>query len=97
MNLEVERITKEEVREHMKRMKNGKTVGSDDIPVEVWTCLGESALDFLTKLHNITMESERMPEEWRGSVMIPIFKNKGGVQSCSEYRYKKLICPPMKL
>ena len=44
-------------------MKNGKAVGPDDIPVEVWKCLGESALKFLTKLYNRTMESERMPEE----------------------------------
>ena len=35
MNLEVEKISKEEVRENMKRMKNGKAVGPDNIPVEV--------------------------------------------------------------
>ena len=63
VNLEVEKISKEEVSENMKRMKNGKAVGSDDIPVEVWKCLGEIALEFPTKLYNRTMESERMPEE----------------------------------
>ena len=31
----------------MKGMKNGKAVGPDDIPVEVWTCLGERAVEFL--------------------------------------------------
>ena len=67
-------------------MKNGKAVGPDDIPVDVWKCLGEIALEFLTKLYNRTMESERMPEEWRDSVPIPIFKNKGDIQSCSNYR-----------
>ena len=91
VNLEVESISKEEVRENIQRMKNGKAVGPDDIPVEVWKCLGESALKFLTKLYNRTMESERMPEEWRDSVLIPIFKNKGDVQSCSNYRGIKLI------
>ena len=49
----------------MKRMKNGKAVGPDDIRLEVWTCLGDIALEFHTKLYNRTMESERMPEEWR--------------------------------
>ena len=88
VNLEVEMITKEEVREHMKRMKKGKAVGPDDIPVEVWKCLGESALEFLTKLYNRTMESERMPEGWRDSVLIPIFNNKCDVHSCSNYRGK---------
>ena len=29
----------------MQMMKNGKAVGPDDIPVEVWKCLGESALN----------------------------------------------------
>ena len=96
MNLEVERISKEEVRENMKRMKNGKAVGPDDIPVEVWKCLGESALEFLTKLYNRTMESESMPEEWRDSVLIPIFKNKGDVQTCSNYRGIKLISQTMR-
>ena len=37
----MEKISKEEVRGNMKRMKNGKAVGPDDIPVEVWKCLGE--------------------------------------------------------
>ena len=96
MNLEVESVSKEEVRENMQRMKNEKAV-VDDIPVEVWKCLGESALKFLTKLYNRTMEGERMPEEWRDSVLIPIFKNKGDVQSCSNYRGIKLISHTMKL
>ena len=39
VNLEGEEISKEEVRENMKRMKNGNAVGPDDIPVEVWKCL----------------------------------------------------------
>ena len=84
VNLEVESISKEEVRENMQRMKNGKAVGPDDILVEVWECLGESALKLPTKLYNNrTMESEKMSEEWRDSVLIPIFKNKGDVQSCN--------------
>ena len=97
VNLEVESVSKEEVMENMQRMKNGKAVGLDDIPVEVWKYLEESALKFLTKLYNRTMESERMPEEWRDSVLIPIFKNKGDVQSCSNYRGIKLISHTMKL
>ena len=44
VNLEVEKISKEEVRGNMKRMKNGKAVGPDDITVEIWKCLGEIAL-----------------------------------------------------
>ncbi|KAK3515253.1 hypothetical protein QTP70_013016, partial [Hemibagrus guttatus] len=93
----VDKIRKDEVRKALKRMKCGKAVGPDDIPVEVWKCLGEAAVEFLTSLFNRVLESERMPEEWRRSVLVPIFKNKGDVQSCSNYRGIKLMSHTMKL
>ncbi|KAK3556309.1 hypothetical protein QTP70_007129 [Hemibagrus guttatus] len=61
----VDKIRKDEVRKALKRMKSGKAVGPDDIPVEVWKCLGEAAVEFLTTLFNRVLESDRMPEEWR--------------------------------
>ncbi|KAK3560678.1 hypothetical protein QTP86_014529 [Hemibagrus guttatus] len=93
----VDKIRKDEVRKDLKRMKSGKAVGPDDIPVEVWKCLGEAAVEFLTSLFNRVLESERMPEEWRRSVLVPIFKNKGDVQSCSNYRGIKLMSHTMEL
>ncbi|KAK3555275.1 hypothetical protein QTP86_014891 [Hemibagrus guttatus] len=93
----VDKIRKDEVRKALKRMKSGKAVGPDDIPVEVWKCLGEAAVEILTCLFNRVLESERMPEEWRRSVLVPIFKNKGDVQSCSNYRGIKLMSHTMKL
>ncbi|KAK3557964.1 hypothetical protein QTP86_005212 [Hemibagrus guttatus] len=93
----VDKIRKDEVRKALKRMKSGKAVGPDDIPVEVWKCLGEAAVEFLANLFNRVLESERMPEEWRRSVLVPIFKNKGDVQSCSNYRGIKLMSHTMKV
>ncbi|KAK3520148.1 hypothetical protein QTP70_016255 [Hemibagrus guttatus] len=92
----VDKIRKDEVKKALKRMKSGKAVGPDDIPVEVWKCLGEAAVEFLASLFNRVLESERMPEEWRRSVLVPIFKNKGDVQSCSNYRGIKLMSHTMK-
>ncbi|KAI5621396.1 gastrula zinc finger protein XlCGF28.1-like, partial [Silurus asotus] len=86
-----------EVRAAIKRMKSGKSVGPDDIPVEAWRCLGEMAVEFLTRLFNRILEGEKMPEEWRRSVLVPIFKHKGDVQTCSNYRGIKLISHTMKL
>ncbi|KAK3517653.1 hypothetical protein QTP70_014779 [Hemibagrus guttatus] len=93
----VDKIRKDEIRKALKRMKSGKAVGPDDIPVEVWKCLGEAAVEFLTSLFNRVLESEKMLEEWRRSVVVPIFKNKGDVQSCSNYRGIMLMSHTMKL
>ena len=40
---------------------------------------------------------ERMPEEWRRSVLIPIYKNKGDAQCCGNYRGIKLMSHTMKI
>ncbi|KAK3553823.1 hypothetical protein QTP70_012209 [Hemibagrus guttatus] len=53
----VDKIRKDEVRKALKRMKSGKAVGPDDIPVEVWKCLGEAAVEFLTSLFNRVLEN----------------------------------------
>ncbi|KAK3518215.1 hypothetical protein QTP70_033908 [Hemibagrus guttatus] len=52
----VDKIRKDEVRKALKRMKSGKAVGPDDIPVEVWKCLEEAAMEFLTSLFNRVLE-----------------------------------------
>ena len=57
----------QEVRAAMNKMKTGKAVGTDDIPVEAGRCLGELTVDFLT----------RMPDECRRSVLILISRIKG--------------------
>ena len=52
----------------------------------------------LTKLYNRTMETERMPYEWRDSVLIPIVKNNGDdVQRCINHIGTTLISHTMKL
>ncbi|KAG2455536.1 POLR protein, partial [Polypterus senegalus] len=91
VNQEVQWISKEEVRTAMKRMKNAKAFVPDDIPVEAWRCTGKMAVEFLTRFFNV------MPEKWRRSVLVPIFKNKGDVQYCSNYRRINLMSHSMKL
>lgn len=93
----VRRIQETEIEEALKRMKSGKAMGPDGIPIEVWRCLGARAIVWLTKLFNLIFRSNKMPEEWRRSIVVPIFKNKGDVQSCTNYRGIKLMSHTMKL
>ena len=85
-----------EVKNSLRRMKKAKAIGSDELPVEAWNCMGKMGIEFLTRLFNRLLMGERMPEEWRRSVLIPIYKNKGKVQCCGNYRGIKLMSHTMK-
>ena len=63
VNEEVNWVSREEVKNALRRMKKGKAVGSDELPVQVWKCMGEMGIKFLTSLFNRLLMSERMPEE----------------------------------
>ena len=39
----------------------------------------------------------RSPDEWRKNILVSIYKNKGDIQSCTNYRGIKLMCHSMKL
>ncbi len=69
-------VTPEEVREAINKMKNGKATGPDNIPVEVWKCLEEYGTELLVKWFNDNTESGSMPDDWRNSTIVPIYKNK---------------------
>jgi hypothetical protein len=77
-------------------MKEGKAMGPNGIPIEVWRCLGDIAIVWLTKLFNHIFRSNKMPDEWR-SILVLIYKNKGDIQSCTNYRGIKLMSHTMKL
>ena len=38
-----------------------------------------------------------MPDDWRKSTLVPIYKNKGDIQNCANYRGIKLMSHTMKL
>ena len=96
VNEEVNCVSREEAKNALKRMKKGKVVGPDELPVEGWKCMGKMGIKFLTRLFNKLLMGKRMLEEWR-SVLIPIYKNKGYTQCCGNYREIKLMSHTMKV
>ena len=90
-------ISQGEVKVALMKMGRNKAVGPDQIPIEAWRSLGDEGLRWLTSLFNKIFSSDKMPEEWRLSEVIPIYKNKGDVQVCSNYRGIKLLSHTMKL
>jgi hypothetical protein len=91
----VRRIQESKVKEALKRMKVGKAMGPDGIPIEVWRCLWDIVILWLTKFFNHIFWSNKMLDEWRRSILLPIYKSKGDIQSCPNYRGLKLMSHTM--
>ena len=94
---EVNCVSREEMKNALRKMIKDKAVNPDELPVEVWKCMRKMGIKFLTRLFSRLLVGERMPEEWRRSVLIPIYKNKGDAQCCGNYRGIKLISHTMKV
>jgi hypothetical protein len=71
-------------------------MGPDGIPIKVWRCLRDIAIVWLTKLLNHIFRSNKMSDEWR-SILVPIYKNKGDIQSCTNHPGIKMMSHTMKL
>ena len=90
-------IERTEVLESLRRMKKGKAVGPDDIPIEAWRVLGEVGIETLLNIFTDLMETEKMTEEWRDSILVPVFTNKGDILDCGNYRGIKLMAHTLKM
>ena len=62
INEEVNCVSIEEVKNSLRGMKKGLAVGPDELPIEVWKCMGGMEITFLTRMFNRLLVSKRMPE-----------------------------------
>ena len=93
---DVEDISGEEVKNGLRKMKKGKTQGSNDIPVKVWIALEDKDVEFLVIFFNRLLQGEKMLHDCR-SVLVPLCKGKGDIKECGNYRVIKLMSHSMKL
>ncbi|XP_055822056.1 uncharacterized protein LOC129890545 [Solanum dulcamara] len=76
----------EEVRHTISRMRRGRAIGPDKILVDFWKSTHKKGVEWLTRLFNTMLKITKMPDEWRSSTMVPLYKNKGYIQNCNNYR-----------
>ena len=93
----VPNITLAEVEASVQKMKSGKATGPDDIPAEVWKQMGKLGNEALCLLFNKIIISKEIPQVWKTSITVPIWKGKGDVLECSNYRPIRLLCHTMKI
>ena len=89
-------ITIGEVKMAIKKMKNGKAAGDDNLPADIMKKLGEEEMIWLTKLINLAWTKKEVPEDWGRAVICPIHK-KGDKADCNNYRGISLLSHTSKI
>jgi len=84
-NLNAE-ITEDEISKAIKCLKNGKATGLDNISNEYLNHSVPFLLPLLTKMFNLVLNSGIIPDSYQISSIIPIYKNKGDINSPENYR-----------
>ena len=90
-------ISEEEVEEALKQMKKAKAAGPSEVSSEMFLALGQEGIEWLTKFLNRLWTDEVIPEDWKQSTMLPIYKGKGSVLECGNYRGIKLLEHGLKI
>lgn len=62
----------------IRKLKNGKSAGGNDIVNEVWKYEGGEVREW--EICNRIWKGESWPEEWREGVVVPILKKGKGVE-----------------
>ena len=82
---EEEGISKEEVRRVVRKLKEGKAMGGDEIPNEAWKHGGERGLELAWEICRRVWEGEGWPQGWREGIIVPLAKEGSGAR-VQEYR-----------
>ena len=72
------------------RLKSHKSPGIDQIPAELIKAGGRTICLEFHKLITSVWKKEKLPEEWKESIIIPIHKN-GDKTDCNNYRGISLL------
>ena len=75
----------------MGKLKNGKVAGKDEVTREMIKGGGNRVLDWIRRLCNMAFESGVVPEDWRSTVIVPLYKGKGERTECSNYKSISLL------
>lgn len=77
-------------------MKKTKASGIDGIPMETWKYDRRTIKKGLIDILRSIWKSEKIPEEWKSSVMVLLFK-KGEQERTKNYRGISLLCTAYKI
>jgi len=78
------------------KVKSHKSPGIDEIPAELIKAGGGTICGEIHKLITSMWKKEKLPEEWKESIIVPIHK-KGNKTDCNNYRGISLLPTTYKI
>lgn len=84
-------FTFDEIFNEIKRLINGKSSGGDNMINELLKASPSNLIHLLVKLFNIILLNGVLPDNWCSAIVVPIFKNNGSNNDCSNYRGISLL------
>ena len=93
----VEKVARNEIVEAIQSMKSGKATRPSGVSVEMIVASGEIGDQVMMELCQRVLDDRGMHDEWKTSMIVPIFKGKGDVMNCGSYRGVKLLEHAMKI
>ena len=79
-------FTEDEIRKFVKKLKNNKAAGIDEILNEFIKCSIDIMIPLYIKLFNKVLDTGEIPDDWLTGMIIPIYKNKGSKEDANNYR-----------
>jgi hypothetical protein len=90
-------VSKDEVLSAIKQLKNNRSAGCDNIPAEVLKALSDSIADQLASCFNLIWETHTVPDDFCKAIIVNLYKNKGNISDCNNYRGISLLSVAGKL
>ena len=84
-------ITKEEVERALKETKVGKAPGVDGVRAEMLKEGGVTVVEWLVRVFGVCFVLSMVPVDWVLAIIVPLFKGKGDVYDCSNFRGISLL------
>ena len=90
-------ITSEEVKVAIGETKVDKAAGPSGVASEMLKAAGEDGIMWMVDLFNQIISEEKIPDDWKKSWMVTVYKGKGDALDCGSYRGIKLLDHAMKV
>jgi hypothetical protein len=90
-------ITYSDVKFAISRAKSGKAAGPSGLVAEMLKASGNVGVQWVTDLCNAIVQEGKVPNDWKKSWMVTVYKGKGNALECGSYRGIKLLDHVMKI